>query len=606
MALRTRISPKKLAGLQPVYWLIWGGSLTTLFFWATFNDPFNAPKSWIVSIVGFWLLGWVVFQFKSQSAIKPLKSVTTLAVAYLIAMSLAFIATDNKYTGFFGDYQRRTGYLSYFSLIIILVAASYIFNIERLSVLYKASLTIGFILGVYGFLQHFKHDFIHWSNPFNPVIATLGNPDFAGAIMAIFLVLNFGLLVQSSQTVRVKTLALFNSFLLIVVIIFSQVRQALLASAIGVGFIGLIWVSQRRKKIALTLVGFAFISGILAIAGMLNMGPLTKFFYKTSVTYRGDYWRAGWRMFIHHPIFGVGLDRYGAHFREYRDAAQSLRRGPDVVSNNAHNVPLQLAATGGLLVFLTFLALTLFIAWRGITALRKTSGSQQISVAVVLGAWIAYEVQSLISIDNLAIAIWGYVLGGIVVGISISIEESKQAKLIDSKIQPFISLMLVLVPFVISILFLKGEIAMYAVNRVQTPTSQADLANFKQSLQKPLSFNFKEPQFQLLIARREIQAQDFASATPILKSIAASDPYNFKAQDTLALIYEFDKNWNSALPIRQHLAKIDPFNQENLLLLGQDEKAVGNIAAAKAIIPRINAFAPNSNEAKQAIKDFGN
>jgi len=605
MAQKRRISPNRGAGRQPLDWLIWGGSLTTLFFWASLNDPFNAPKSWIISIVGFWLLGWIAFQVKSQIAIRPLKWFTILAGAYLLAISLAYIATDNSYIGFFGDYQRRSGYLSYLALISFLVAAAYICNIERLVTLQTASLAVGLILGLYGFLQHFKHDFIHWNNPFNPVIATLGNPDFAGAIMAIFLVLNFGLLFQGKKSLWIKTLASLNSILLIIVIVFSQVRQALLASALGIGFILIIWVNQRRKKIARSFTAIAFLSGIFGIAGMLDKGPLTKYFYKISVTYRGDYWRAGWRMFIHHPIFGVGLDRYGAYFRQYRDAAQSLRRGPDLVSNNAHNVPLQLAATGGVFVFLTFLILTLFIAWRGITALRRNSGAQQMLIAVIFGAWIAYEAQSLISIDNLAIAVWGYILGGVLVGLSIPLEESKLITVNTSNIQPFISFLLVLLPLVTSLLFLKGELAMNAVNRVQAPTSQADMASFKQFLQKPLSYVFKEPQFQLLVARREIQAQDFASATPVLQSIASADSRNFKAQDTLSLIYEFDKNWKSALPIRQHLAKIDPFNQENLLLLGQDEKAIGNVAAAKEVITRINAFAPNSAEAKQAIKDFG-
>ena len=144
--------------------------------------------------------------------------------------------------------------------------------------------------------------------------------------------------------------------------------------------------------------------------GMLNQGPLKSFFYKASVTYRGDYWRAGVRMFKDHPWFGVGLDRYGAYFRHYRDATQALRRGPDIVSNAAHDVPIQLAATGGIFVLIAFLAITGFIAWRGVVALRNTAGVTQIVVASFFGAWVTYEAQSLISIDNVGIAIWGWLI----------------------------------------------------------------------------------------------------------------------------------------------------------------------------------------------------
>ena len=166
------------------------------------------------------------------------------------------------------------------------------------------------------------------------------------------------------------------------------------------------------------LVGLGVAGGAAGLIGMLNQGPLKGFFYKASVTYRGDYWRAGVRMFKDHPWFGVGLDRYGAYFRQYRDAAQALRRGPDIVSNAAHDVPIQLAATGGIFVLIAFLAITGFIAWRGVVALRNTAGVTQIVVATFFGAWVTYEAQSLISIDNVGIAIWGWLLGGIVVALS--------------------------------------------------------------------------------------------------------------------------------------------------------------------------------------------
>jgi hypothetical protein len=157
-------------------------------------------------------------------------------------------------------------------------------------------------------------------------------------------------------------------------------------------------------------LGLSVLAGIVGIMGMLNIGPLGKYLFKASVTYRGDYWRAGINMFKHHWLFGVGLDRYGENFRIYRDAAQANRRGPDVISNAAHNVIIQLAATGGIFLLLTYLALLIFIGWRGVIALRTTSGANQIVVATVFGAWLAYQSQSFISIDNVGIAIWGIYL----------------------------------------------------------------------------------------------------------------------------------------------------------------------------------------------------
>ena len=53
------------------------------------------------------------------------------------------------------------------------------------------------------------------------------------------------------------------------------------------------------------------------------------------------------------------------------------------------------------------------------------------------------------------------------------------------------------------------------------------------------------------------------------------------------------------------ITKLDPYNQINLLQLGEDYKSSGDTTSAKGTIALINAFAPDSSEAKQALKDFG-
>jgi O-antigen ligase len=554
---------------------------------------------------GFWLLGWIIFQVKVQIELNPLKWATILASAYLFTMTVAFFFTDNTFIGFFGDYQRRTGYIEYFSLTIFFLVSAYVLRIDRLALLEKAAVYIGLILGIYGFVQHFKYDFVHWNNNYNLVIATLGNPDFAAAVMAIFLILNFGIVFQSKKIRSLRVIAALNVFLLFIVIIFSQVRQALVTSALGLIIVTITWIYQRKRSIAFASTLFATAIGILGLLGTLNKGPLSKYFYKISVTYRGDYWRAGWNMFIHHPLFGVGLDRYGASFRQYRDATQSLRRGPNYVSNAAHSVPIQLAATGGVFVLITFLALTIFIFWRGIIALRDNQGQRQILAAVIFAAWIAYETQSLISIDNLAIAVWGYILGGAVVGVSIVGVSDNRNTTKSKQVQPYVSTFLLLTPFVISVLFMKAELSMHLANTIKPPTTQSELKEYEKLVSVPVSFNFKDPQFQYLIALKKAQAGDPISAISDLKKIISDDPKNYDAQVALAQIYEFQKDWSSAIFIRKKIFIIDPFNQQNLLNLGQDQKFSGDATAAKAVIPLINAFAPNSAEAKQALTTLG-
>jgi O-antigen ligase len=560
---------------QALTWLLVGGSLVTVFFWAPLVDPFNAPKSWILSVTAFWLLGWVGFNWKKFSTDMTLRIAGMMSAVYSLTLLAAFFSTDNTFIGFFGDYARRTGFLSYFSLTIFFLAGAYLFRLKQIAFFDRATLIVGFLIGIYGFLQHYSIDFIKWNNGYNSVLSSLGNPDFAAAAMAIFFVLNCGLVLNSRKKIWIRSFAGLNLLLLLVTIIFSQVRQGLLAGAFGAAIIALVWIHQRQKIVAYGLAGLSVVVGIGAVMGMLNMGPLVKYFYKVSVTYRGDYWRAGWRMFTSHPFFGVGLDRYGANYRFYRDATQVARRGPDVISNATHDVPLQLASTGGIFVLLAFLALTGFIGWRGIVALRRTSGVDQIVVATIVGAWAAYEAQSIISIDNLGIAIWGWILGGAVVGISVVDvpQLARAAKPGSALLQPIVSGLLGLTLFIVSILFFQAESAMRTAQNYKPPTSGPTVAIYQQYANKSLTYGIKDPHFKLLNAGMLAQSGAVATAEERLSELVKSDPHFYDAIQLLASFYEHTNRAASAIPYVKDLIALDPYNTTLIARLQKDESA---------------------------------
>jgi hypothetical protein len=159
-------------------------------------------------------------------------------------------------------------------------------------------------------------------------------------------------------------------------------------------------------------------AGVMAVLGMLQVGLLKDYLYKDSVSVRGFYWRAGVEMFLNKPLTGVGVDRYGAFFKEFREVEYPLRYGFDITSTNAHSVPIQMFATGGLFVGVTYLLLTGLIFYKGLHLLRIYSGSEKLTVAGVFAAWIAFQAQSIISIDNTGLTVWGWILGGTIIGLS--------------------------------------------------------------------------------------------------------------------------------------------------------------------------------------------
>jgi hypothetical protein len=115
------------------------------------------------------------------------------------------------------------------------------------------------------------------------------------------------------------------------------------------------------------------------------------------------------------PFTGVGMDSYGDWYRRARDEQAMILPGPSIVTNAAHSVPLGLLAYGGWPLFLSFI----FIFSLSLIAIvRITLRSREFSWVTVglIGAWTCYQVQSLISINQIGLAIWGWITMGALIG----------------------------------------------------------------------------------------------------------------------------------------------------------------------------------------------
>jgi hypothetical protein len=108
------------------------------------------------------------------------------------------------------------------------------------------------------------------------------------------------------------------------------------------------------------------------------------------------------------------MDSYGDWYRRARDAQAMILPGPNVVTNAAHNVPLDLLAYGGYPLFVSFLVLILISLVSVIRIVRRNRNYDWVAVGLVT-AWACYHVQSIISINQIGIAIWGWILNGAVI-----------------------------------------------------------------------------------------------------------------------------------------------------------------------------------------------
>ena len=641
--------------ITPVsYWLFGGTALPTLIFYTSATDPFNAVKFWSLLLVGSLLLGKVVAEgwnsFRVKSISRAEKISWALVGLFVLTLIIDLIATDTKYIGLFGAYQRRTGFLAYLGFAILYLSATKFTKLSGVRTLQAIIFGTASLMTFYGFLQHFHHDFVKWNNPYNPVLTTLGNPDFSSAVLGIFVVSAFGLFMNFEVAKMYRFVSAGLGLLMLVVIKFSAVTQGFLAAAVGCGFIFLVWVYQKSKMWGRVTLGVGIGGALLLFLGALQIGPLTKLIFKPSVTYRGDYWRAGFRMLKAHPITGVGLDRFGAYFGQYRDATQVLRRGPNIVSNAAHNVWIQLAATGGLLLLLSYLALMVFVGWRAVVALKSHSGNKQIVVATVVGLWLTYQAQAFISIDNIGIAVWGWLFGGMIVAISLSEipvvvnapaptankgprikNQSKSGK--DNFVVNLITAVLVIVTLFGVSLLARGDIGMQNLNKVGAPKNASEYAVYQQFADTELSKHPVDPFFVESVAGQLNQiGMNFASSNQVGTSITVfakadglvanlikEDKRDINAlqirsqiQNSLSQIYTAQKDptkAKSAVDISiaslKQMCELDPLNSGFWLQLGKAYKAAGDMGSAKSVIAKIAAFDPKGADLASAKKEFG-
>lgn len=588
-----------------------GLSGVTIYFHKFAFDPFNTHKLIILLITSAWVFGHLIYSYKEEGLFLNLKDKWHFytSIFLLVSMIFAFISTDVKIVGLIGDTQRRNGLLSYWALIIIFLYLSRIVNFENINRLIIFSILICAVVASYGLIQITGNDFVNWINPYNSMIGTTGNPNFASALLAVLGIICI-------LTLRVKIFSkYFRGFAVLIFmlcmycIIQSDSRQGLL-----VIFFGLLFYASTKlifnplKKLRVLLV-FPTALASFAILGMLQIGPLTDLLYKQSVSVRGFYWRAAYRMFESNPLFGVGLDSYGSYFKEFRDKDYLLRFGSEITSTNAHNVFLQHYATGGFFVGTAYVTLIMVVFFKGIKLAKNTEGNEKEILLVLLSAWVGFQAQSVISIDNLSIGIWGWALSGAIVGLSVN--SSKEVNSINkvmalsknkiSLIQPIVSIVVMVPILLISVLLHRLETNTYwlvSVSQVKSAQNKEialDLSN--KIFNNPLA----DPNYQFQAALILVDFGETDLSYSKILSLSKGDVRNTEYLEWLSMYEASKQNFNQAIYYREKIALLDPYNFSNYLELIKIYQLNGNKKEALRIKNLIQNWAPESFMSDPAV-----
>jgi O-antigen ligase len=396
--------------------LAWGALAVTIVITDRVNtDPANIGKMLLLVVLAFSVLPIIFVHMKDL--LRDSRVILFASAGLIMIMTVSIFTSANPIErGLYGAFGRNTGLLAYTSLIIIFLTSTLISQYKNFQRVINALLIAGIVNIVLVLLAASGNDPLTWENPYGAALGTFGNPNFISAFMGIlFSVLMVHVLDHNIST-RFKLLFLGLLPFVALIIYLSRSLQGILIAAFGSVLALYFFIRSKEKYARATLLylGGSVILGLLVLAGILNKGPLAPLLYSYTVKLRSEYWKAGINMGMENPLTGVGIDSYGIYYRSFRELSATVSPGVGVTTDSAHNVYIDIFSGVGFPGLVTYLIINGFVLFIALKHLRETKEFDGRFLTLFLG-WAAYQLQSIISINQLGLAVWGWLLGGLTI-----------------------------------------------------------------------------------------------------------------------------------------------------------------------------------------------
>jgi tetratricopeptide (TPR) repeat protein len=322
-------------------------------------------------------------------------------------------------------------------------------------------------------------------------------------------------------------------------------------------------------------------------------------------------------MFQSDPITGVGIERFGEYYRMYRDADAALRLGPRFVTNYAHNAFLQLLATGGIILFLTYLVMIIFVVIAAIRGFRNFKGNEKAMFGALVSLWFAFQIQAQISVDQITIAAIGWVLAGAIIALGFNNKliaekafrpntySKKKRGSIDNStmVAGGLSLALLIASFMWLIPIWKADYTIKQARLLQGDAADFNFLAVKRDLALKAVENAPgEVRYKLLASVELSRAKELELARIQLRDAFEIDPRSYDAVVMAAKVYENAGLIEEAIKTRIAATKMDPNDIDNWLQLGKDLAQLGDFEAIKKVIKLVEPLKGKSTIADDLRK----
>jgi O-antigen ligase len=498
---------------------------STLFFFTPFiftffnSELFEVPKMYYVYLITLiivflhlinWINGHVSFLNKNF--------INRFLLFFLISQVVCTITSIDAHTSFFGYYSRLNGGL----LSIICYVLLYLFLIPYLDEKQKSniiniSLVSGFIVSIYGILEHFGIDKNLWAQDVQTrVFSTLGQPNWLAAYLALLLPLSlykyFISISQKNYLLNTKYVILNICFYLC--LLFTKSKSGILAVVISLAifFIIKIIIDFKQKSLFLNLKPY-LIFLIFLVLSLTISNPIKdliipqKSEIKNStietnslhITPSGDIrkivWQGSIKLFKRFPIFGTGVETFAYSYYWTRPIEHNLTSEWDFLYNKTHNEYLNYLATTGLVGFVPYIVLILAVLILFIKSLVRNSNFEITNLSIaLLSSYISILITNSAGFSVVIVSLYFFLIPALLIDFKPSLPTTPHPRL----------KYLIPILFILFIILAKNIVYSYIADiylaRFESSNRHQEYQQAYQDISKAISLRPNEPNYLISFA----------------------------------------------------------------------------------------------------------
>ena len=341
-----------------------------------------------------WVLLGVMAMIAAADGVRIPRSPLFLAFYGLIAVELLATATaSNPYIAVYGEVGRYLGLTTH--LVLALAAVGIAVGLDyprRAAWLGWALAAASAVAFVYAVLQATGNDPIRWTDRNSQLrpFGTLGNPDFYGQFLSAAIVAGSAVAVflgpgRWRMRIAAGAFAVASALMLVV----TTTRGGVIGVVAGAVVLGALWIRRAgATRTALSrfgLAGLAFAAALGVVLFTTQLGDrLVSATNLENVQDRVLIYTAATKIFVDHPILGVGFENFAVAYPAYADASGV---NGNRTQTSAHNWILHLAATTGLVGLAATAALLVAFAVHVWSRARDADATALIAAAGGLAAF---------------------------------------------------------------------------------------------------------------------------------------------------------------------------------------------------------------------------